>query len=96
MKLAFLSFCFSMAHAEVVKDSVADRFVPAAYETQRIDGMLGTLMACGDMTHGPNDRTFLVEVRRPKSLAHLKETLLGWEKWWFIKWSEMPDDPEIA
>jgi hypothetical protein len=65
-------------------------------DRERVDGMLGTLMACGDMTHGPNDRTFLVEVRRPKSLAHLKETLLGWEKWGFIKWSEMPNDPEVA
>ena len=63
---------------------------------ESIDGMLGTLMACGDMSHGPNGRIFFVEVRRPKSLAHLKETLLGWDHWGFVKWSERPDGPEIT
>ncbi len=33
-----------MAHAEVVKDRIADRFVPAPYEKQRIEGMLGERM----------------------------------------------------
>jgi DUF1680 family protein len=44
MKLALLSFCLSFAHAEVVKDRIADRFVPAPYEKQRIEGMLGERM----------------------------------------------------
>jgi DUF1680 family protein len=44
MKTALLLFCFSLAFGEVVKDRIADRFVPAAYETQRIEGLLGERM----------------------------------------------------
>ena len=63
---------------------------------QRIDGMLGTLMACGDVTPGPDNRTFFVKVRRERTLTYFKETLLGWDRWGFVRWSEIPDGPKVT
>lgn len=59
----------------------------------KVASMSGTLMSCGDVTHGPDDRTFLVEIRRPASLAYLEETLLGWDRYGFVKWRriEIPE-----
>jgi len=44
MKFALLVLLASLGFAEVVKDRVAEKFVPAAYETQRMEGLLGERM----------------------------------------------------
>jgi hypothetical protein len=52
----------------------------------QVDGMVGALMASGNVISEPDGRTFIVDVRRQASLEHLEKTLLGWEKWGFVRW----------
>jgi DUF1680 family protein len=44
MKIALYLFCFTSALASQVFDKVSDKFIPAPYQTQRIDGLLGERM----------------------------------------------------
>jgi hypothetical protein len=57
---------------------------------QQIDSMCGALLSSGDMSKGENERTFFVKVHRDGKLDHLKQTLHGWERWGFVRWSEIP------
>jgi hypothetical protein len=56
---------------------------------KQLQGMHSDLAACGNVTAEADGRTFLVETYREGGLASLKKMLAGWEKWGFVKWSEV-------
>ncbi len=56
-----------------------------------IESWRGGLAYCGDVTNGPEDRVFFVEVRRDALLERLKGMLVDWEREGTVRWSEVTD-----
>jgi hypothetical protein len=59
----------------------------------RVAGMVGTMMAYGNVLRRASDRNFSIEIFRRSKLPKLKDQLVQWERHGFLSWSA---DQEIS
>jgi len=55
---------------------------------KRVSGMVSSMAAYGNVFPEPLDRSFSVEVFRRSKAPRLRQLLLGWERYGFVRRSE--------
>lgn len=56
--------------------------------SDRIAGMVSGIAAYGNVDTAPDGVTFTVQVFRASKLPQLKEQLLNWERYGFLRWKQ--------
>jgi hypothetical protein len=57
----------------------------------QITSMVSSIAAYGNVYQGAPDREFAIEVFHASKLPKLKRCLTEWERYGFIRWSELED-----
>jgi hypothetical protein len=56
----------------------------------RVQSMVSSIAAYGNVHEGENQREFRVEVFRPSKLPSLSNQLVEWDRYGFLRWAEAP------
>jgi hypothetical protein len=57
--------------------------------SDQIAGMVSGIAAYGNVDAAPDGIAFTVQVFRASKLPHLKEQLLNWERYGFLRWTQL-------
>lgn len=58
-----------------------------------MNSMVSALLAAGNTSRGPGNRSFVVEVYRQSRLPWLRTQLKAWEQYGWLRWEESGEHP---